>query len=36
MFLVRGPKMTGRQSLIMCTLTISGLGTLLSGSDNAT
>ena len=35
MISVRGPKMTGRQSLIMCVLTFSGPGALLSGRDLA-
>ena len=35
MISVRGPKMTGRQSLIICALTLSGPGALLSGRDLA-
>ena len=34
MILVCGPKITGRLSLIMRALTLSGPGALLSGRDN--
>ena len=34
MMSVNGPRITGRQSLIMCMLTLSGPGNLLEGIDD--